>query len=320
MRTKLSTRRRNWAVITILLAMGSASAQDHVTAQGILEGSGFPVDYAAVEFGMTHVAGRVHMLSGAGGNIGVFVGEDGVFLVDGQFAPLTERIMAEVGRLSDDPIRFLINTHFHGDHTGGNANFASAGARIVAHDNARRTLSRPHFIEMRQTLFRAFGPNALPSITFKSSMSLNLGGERIDVIYAPPAHTDGDSVVVFRDSNVIHMGDIYRSRGQPVFDRNNGGSFEGLIRASDFVLNLMDEDTLIVPGHGQISTRADLVEVRNIMATVRDRIQAGIDAGQSEAEVVASNPSRGFPWRDGGPLTIDGTVRWIYTELAAKSR
>lgn len=301
----------------MLLAFGSATAQDHVSAQGLLEGGGFPVDYDAVEFRLTHVAGRVHMLSGAGGNIGVFVGDDGVFLVDGQFSPLTERIVAEVARLSDDPIRFLINTHFHGDHTGSNANFARAGTRIIAHDNTRQILSQPHYIEMIQTRFRAFGPNALPSITFKSSMSLNLGGERIDVIHAPPSHTNGDSVIFFRESNVLHMGDIYRSRGQPIFDRNNGGSYEGLIRASDFVLNLIDEDTLIVPGHGQISTRADLREVRNIMATVRDRIQAGIDAGQSEAEIVASDPSRGFPWRD-GRLTIDDTVRWIYTELAAK--
>ncbi|NNC63164.1 MAG: MBL fold metallo-hydrolase [Gammaproteobacteria bacterium] len=313
MRTKLRAWQRCAPVVATLLGFGSASAQ------GLLEGGGFPVNYEAVEFGMTHVAGRVHMLSGAGGNIGVFTGDDGVFLVDGQFAPLTERIVAEVAQLSDDPIRFLINTHFHGDHTGSNANFARAGARIIAHDNTRRILSGPHYIEMIQTRFQAFGPNALPSITFESSMSFNLSGERIDVIHAPPSHTNGDSVIFFRESNVLHMGDIYRSRGQPIFDRNNGGSYEGLIRASDFVLNLINEDTLIVPGHGQISTRADLQEVRNIMATVRDRIQAGIEAGQSEAEIVASDPSRGFPWRD-GRLTIDETVRWIHTELAAKSR
>ena len=282
MTTGLCTFRSLSALVALLLAHG-ASAQDHVTAQGLLEGGGFPVDYDAVEFRLTHVAGRVHMLSGAGGNIGVFVGEDGVFLVDGQFAPLTERIVAQVTGLSDGPIRFLINTHFHGDHTGGNANFARAGALIIAHDNTRRILAEPHYIEMIQTRFRAFGPIALPSITFKTSMSLNLSSERVDVIHAPPSHTDGDSVVFFRESNVIHMGDIYRSRGQPIFDRNNGGSYEGLIRASDFVLSLIDDDTLILPGHGQISTRADLVEVRNIMATVRDRIQAGIDAGQSEA-------------------------------------
>lgn len=301
--------------MSILLTAGNASAQDHVSAQGLLEGSGFPVDYDGVEFRLAHVAGRVHMLSGAGGNIGVFAGDDGVFLVDGQFAPLTERIVAEVARVSDDPIRFLINTHFHGDHTGGNENFSRAGALIIAHDNARRTLAQPHYIEMIQTRFRAFGPIALPAVTFKTSMSLNLGGERVDVIHAPPSHTDGDSVVFFRGSDVIHMGDIFRSRGQPIFDRNNGGSYEGLIAASDFVLNLVGEDTLIVPGHGQVSTRADLQEVRNIMATVRDRIQAGIDAGQSVEEIVVSDPSRGFDWRD-GRLTVAETVRWIHTELA----
>ena len=319
MRTRYRAGHGRWSLVGMLLFASNALAQDHVSAQGLLEGSGFPVDYDAVEFGMTHVAGRVHMLSGAGGNIGVFVGDDGVFLVDGQFAPLTERIVAEVARVSDDPVRFLINTHFHGDHTGSNENFSRAGALIIAHDNARRTLAQPHYIEMIQTRFRAFGPAALPAVTFKTSMSLNLGGERVDVIHAPPSHTDGDSVVFFRGSDVLHMGDIFRSRGQPIFDRNNGGSYEGLIVASDFVLNLMGEDTLIVPGHGQISTRADLQEVRNIMATIRDRIQAGVDAGQSADEVIASDPSRGFDWRD-GRLTVDETVRWIYLELAAKSQ
>jgi glyoxylase-like metal-dependent hydrolase (beta-lactamase superfamily II) len=268
---------------------------------------------------MTHVAGRVHMLAGAGGNLGVFVADDGVFLVDGQFAPLTERIRAEIGRVSDQPVRFLINTHFHGDHTGGNANFGPAGTIIVAHENVRRTLAQPHYIEMVQTRWPAFAPAALPAITFSNAVSFNQGGERIDVIHAPPSHTDGDSVIFFRGSDVIHMGDIFRTRGQPIFDRNNGGSYEGLIAASDFVLNLMGENTKIVPGHGAVSTRADLLEVRNIMATVRDRIQAGIDAGRTAEAIVASDPSAGFNWRD-GRLTVDETVRWIHTELVAQPR
>jgi glyoxylase-like metal-dependent hydrolase (beta-lactamase superfamily II) len=156
-------------------------------------------------------------------------------------------------------------------------------------------------------------------ITFKDSMSFHLGGERIDVIHAPPAHTDGDSVIFFRGSDVIHMGDIFRTRGQPIFDRNNGGSYEGLIAASDFVLDLISENTKIVPGHGPVSTRADLVQVRDIMATVRDRIQAGIDAGQTVEQIIAADPSAGFGWRD-GRLTVAETVRWIYTELVAKTR
>jgi glyoxylase-like metal-dependent hydrolase (beta-lactamase superfamily II) len=300
------------------LIVGSAWAAS-ASGQGILEGRGFGVDFDTVELRLAHVAGRVHMLRGAGGNLGVFVGDDGVFLVDGQFAPLTTRIQAEIRTLTAEPVRFLINTHFHGDHTGGNENFGPAGALIVAHENTRRTLAMPHYIEMVQTRWQAFGDAALPVVTFSDSMSFHLSGERIDVIHAPPSHTDGDSVVFFRDSNVIHMGDIYRSRGQPIFDRNNGGSYEGLIRASDFVLGLIDEDTKIVPGHGVISTRADLIEVRNIMASVRDRIRQGIAAGLSVEDVIASEPARGFEWRD-GRLTVEETVRWIYTELAGTTR
>lgn len=289
-----------------------------VAAQG-LDGPGFGVDYEAVELRLTPVAGRVHMLAGAGGNLGVFVAEDGVFLVDDQFAPLTERIRAEIATLTTAPVRFVINTHFHGDHTGGNENLGRAGALIVAHENVRRTLAQPHFIEMIQTRFPAFGVDALPVITFQESMTFHLGGEQIDIYHAPPSHTDGDSIIFFRESDVIHMGDIYRTRGQPIFDRNNGGSYEGLIAASDFVLGLVGEDTKIIPGHGVVSTRADLQAVRDIMATVRDRIAAGISAGQTMEEVVAADPSAGFGWRD-GRLTVEETVRWIYTELAARLR
>jgi len=309
-----SSIRRNGAAVVAALVCAVPAA-----AQGILEGGGFGVDYPAVEFELTHVGGRVHMLRGAGGNLGVFVGDDGVFLVDAQFAPLTARIQAEIRTLTAEPVRFLINTHFHGDHTGGNENFGPAGALIVAHENVRRTLAMPHYIEMVQTRWQAFGDAALPVVTFVESMSFHLSGERIDVIHAPPAHTDGDSVVFFRDSNVIHMGDIYRTRGQPIFDRNNGGSYEGLIRASDFVLDLIDDETKILPGHCAISTRADLVEVRDIMTAVRDRIQQGIDARMSVEDIVASDPSRGFGWRD-GRLTVDETIRWIYTELTAVGR
>jgi glyoxylase-like metal-dependent hydrolase (beta-lactamase superfamily II) len=307
------------AGIGVLVLVAQLIAAPAVAGQEILAGRGFGVDYDSVELELTHVGGRVHMLRGAGGNLGVFVSDDGVFLVDGQFAPLTQRIQAEIRSLSPEPVRFLINTHFHGDHTGGNYGFAPAGALIVAHENVRSTLAVPHYIEMVDTRWQAFGEAVLPVITFADSMTFHLGGERIDVIHAPPSHTNGDSLVFFRDSNVIHMGDVYRSRGQPIFDRNNGGTYEGLIRASEFVLDLIDDDTTILPGHGVLSTRTDLVEVRDIMAAVRDRIQQGIDAGLSVEEVVASNPSEGFEWRD-GRLTVEETVRWIYTELTANGR
>jgi len=308
---------RSYRALEVWISLVIALFSRGVLAQG-LEGPGFAVDYDTVEFRMTQVAGRVHMLAGAGGNLGVFVADDGVFLVDSQFAPLTERIRAEIRNLTPHPVRFLINTHFHGDHTGGNENFGPAGALIVAHENVRRTLAQPHYIEMVQTRWPAFGPEALPVITFRDSVSFHIGGERIDVIHAPPAHTDGDSVIYFRGSDVIHMGDIFRTRGQPIFDRNNGGSYEGLIAAADFVLDLIGESTKIIPGHGPISTRADLVESRNILTAVRDRIQVGIDAGRTMDEVVASDPSAGFGWRD-GRLTVEETVRWIYAELVNKT-
>jgi cyclase len=283
----------------------------------ILEGRGFPVDYATVEFELVPVAGQVHMLAGAGGNIGVFAGTDGVVLVDAQFAPLTERIRAEIAKINSAPIRFLINTHFHGDHTGSNMNLGATGTLIIAHENVRRTLAQPHYIEMIDTLFGAFDSSGLPVVTFEDSVTLHLNGEQIDIFHPPPAHTNGDSIIYFRGSDVIHMGDIYRTRGQPLFDRRNGGSFEGLIEASDFVLTIMGENTKIIPGHGVISSKADLQEIRDIMATVRDRIVVGIERGQSLGQIIASNPSGDFGWLD-ARLTVAELIEWIYLELAAR--
>lgn len=294
-----------------LLAVASAPAQQP------LDGSGFVVDFDAVTPQLTHIAGQVYMLTGAGGNMGVFVGDEGVFLVDGQFAPLTDRIRALIRTISAEPIRVLVNTHFHEDHTSANASFAAGGALIVAHENVLSTLSQPHYIEMINTRFGAFPPEALPDITYQQTLSLHLNGERVDIYHAPPAHTDGDSIIYFRTSNVIHMGDVFRSRGQPIFDRNNGGSYEGLIEASNFVLSLADADALIIPGHGVPATKAGLAQVRDIMATVRDRIAVAIREGRSLEEVIATEPSRGFDWRD-GRLSIRETIEWIYQELAAK--
>lgn len=283
------------------------------------QGPGFQVDFDKVEIRTTHVAGQVYMLAGAGGNIGVFAGADGVFLVDDQFAPLTEKIRAAIAEISDQPIRFLINTHFHEDHTGGNENLGEAGTLIVAHDNVRKTLSGPHFIEMIHTRFPAFEPSALPVITFSDALTFYLNGEEIYVLHAPPSHTDGDSIVYFRGSDVIHMGDIFRSRGYPIFDRRNGGSYEGLIEASDLVLHIAGEETKIIPGHGVVSSRADLQNVRDILASVRDRIAAAIAAGKSLEQTIAEKPTADFDehWSR-RRLSPDEVVEWIYAELSGK--
>ena len=283
-------------VLSLLYVCDSSLAQDP------LDGPGFGVDYDAVEFEMLHVSRQVHMLRGAGGNIGVFAGPDGVFLVDGQFGPLNARIRAEIAEVSDQPVRFLINTHFHEDHTSGNENFGADGVLIVAHENVLSTLAQPHYIEMINTRFRAFTAPALPVVTYQDSMSFHLNGERVDVYHAPPSHTNGDSVIYFRGSNVIHMGDIFRSRGQPIFDRNNGGSYDGLIEASNFVLSIADDDAMIIPGHGVLSSKADLMEVRDIMATIRDRIATAIRRGDTLREVIESDPTDGIvPGNDQRP-------------------
>jgi glyoxylase-like metal-dependent hydrolase (beta-lactamase superfamily II) len=201
----LAQRLTTLSGLLFALALWSTS----VSAQG----PGFQVDFHKVVIRTTHVAGQVHMLAGAGGNIGVFAGADGVFLVDDQFAPLTDRIRAAIAEISDKPIRFLINTHFHEDHTGGNENLGMAGTLIFAHDNVRKTLSGPHFIEMLHTHFPAFEPSALPVITFSEALTFYLNGEQVDVFHAPPSHTDGAAIVYFRGSDVIHMGDVFRSRG-----------------------------------------------------------------------------------------------------------
>ena len=285
-------------------------------AQEPLDGAGFVVDFDAVDPQITRVSGQVHMLSGAGGNIGVFAGDDGVFLVDSQFAPLNERIQAQIRTVSAAPIRLLINTHFHEDHTSANRNFSALGALLVAHKNVRRTLSQPHYIEMINTRFGAFESDALPQITYDDTLSFHLNGERVDIYHAPPSHTDGDSIIYFRGSNVIHMGDVFRTRGQPIFDRNNGGSYEGLIEAANFVLTIAGDNTMIIPGHGPLSSKSDLIESRDTMAAIRDRIAFAIREGRTLEEVIASDPSRGFDWRD-GRLSVIETIEWIYRELAA---
>jgi glyoxylase-like metal-dependent hydrolase (beta-lactamase superfamily II) len=298
--------KQGWAACALAFAAGAAFAQQ--------QGPGFDIDFDVVRITTEHVAGQVHMLRGDGGNIGVFVGEDGVFLVDDQFAPLTERIRAAIAEISGEPVRFVINTHFHDDHTNGNENFAEIGALIVAHENVRITLSRPHFIETVETIFPAFPEQALPVITFRDRVRFHLNGEDVEVFHVPAAHTDGDSIVYFRGSNVVHMGDVLRLRG-PIFDQNNGGSYLGLIRALDTVLGVVDENTRIIPGHGGLATRDQLREVRDGLTAVRDRIAAAIAEGKNVEQTIAEDPTRGYQWSMPRLMTMDKIIEWIYREI-----
>lgn len=235
----------------------------------------------AVEIESIDLAPGIHMLIGRGGNIGVSSGPDGVFLIDDQYAPLTERIVGAIREFSDGPIRFVLNTHWHGDHTGGNENLGKAGALIVAHDNVRERMSVEQFMEAFDRRVPASPQDALPVVTFGETVTFHLNGDEIHVFHVPHAHTDGDVIVHFRNANVVHMGDTYFAGRYPFIDIGSGGSIDGVIAAADVALELMDDETKVIPGHGALSTKADLRRYRDVLATVRDRVAEAMAAGRS---------------------------------------
>jgi len=204
-------------------------------------------DFSKVEIKTTKVAEDIYMLEGAGGNIGVCVGPEGVLVIDDQFAPLTDKIKAAITAISDKPIRFLFNTHFHGDHTGGNENFAKAGVAIVAHDNVRKRLSTEQYNAIFDRKTPPSPAEALPIVTFNDSVTFHIGGEEITCFHVPNAHTDGDAIVFFPRDNVVHMGDCLFNGLYPVLDISAGGSAAGMIAAADRMLKVTNADTCSRP-------------------------------------------------------------------------
>ncbi len=247
-----------------------------------------------VEIKTTQVSDSIYMLTGKGGNIGVSVGTDGVFLIDDQFAPLTGKIKAAIAKLSDQPVRFLLNTHWHPDHTGGNENIGKTGTVIVAHDNVRKRLSVDNFIEMFGAEAPAMNKAGLPVITFDQSLTFHLNGDEILVNHVDNAHTDGDSIVNFSAANVIHTGDIYFAGMYPFIDYNTGGSVEGVIQALEQVLAMSDADTIIIPGHGPISNRKELVPYINMLKTISSHMKKMIAEQATLEQIQATAPSKEF--------------------------
>lgn len=243
-------------------------------------------DFARVEITTTKLSPTVWMMEGAGGNLAVSAGEDSVFLVDDQFAPLTAKIQAAVARISPRPVQFLLNTHWHFDHTGGNENFGKASAVIVAHENVRRRMSTEQFIEGLKMKMPPSPKAALPVVTFTATMSFHLNGEEIRVLHAPRAHTDGDAIIHFTGSDVIHMGDVYFNGIYPFIDASSGGSVEGVLSACDQVIEMATDKTRIIPGHGPLSNRAELRVYRGVLATIAERVRKAISEGKSDAEIA----------------------------------
>ena len=262
----------------VLAAVGPAHAQD----------------FDRVDIQTVPVADGLYMLIGQGGNLGVSAGEDGVFLIDDQYAPLHAKIVAAVSKISTQPIRFVLNTHWHGDHTGGNELLGQGGALIVAHDNVRTRLEAGQFMTFFNRSVPPAPADALPILTFDESVTFYVNGQEIHAFHVDPAHTDGDAVVHFRTANVIHTGDVYFAGRYPFIDIESGGSINGVITAVDRIKNLCDVDTQIIPGHGPLSNAAELHEYREMLATVRDAIAALIAEGKSLKEVQAAKPTAAY--------------------------
>ena len=267
-------------------------------------------DFSKYEVQALKLTDTVYMLTGAGGNLGLSAGEDAVFLIDDQYAPMTDKIAAAIAKISSKPVKFIVNTHWHGDHTGGNENFGKTGSIIVAHDNVRKRMSVEQFIEAFNMRTKPSPKEALPVITFAGAATFHLNGDEIRAIHMANAHTDGDTIVHFLRNDVVHMGDIYFNGMYPFIDSASGGSVEGVIAACDKVDAIVSDKTRIIPGHGPVSNKAELKAYRDMLAAISTRIRDMIRQGRKLEEITAANVNAEFDekWNRGfikGPKFIE---------------
>ena len=293
---------RNFLVfLSILISSGAQSQEDR---------------YAGVEIKTHQVAPGIYMLVGEGGNIGVSAGADGVFMIDDQFAPLTDRITAAVAALSDQPIRFLVNTHWHYDHTGGNENLGNQGVLIVAHDNVYERMSKDTEIAAFNNVVPAAPEAALPVITFNDNVTFRLNGEEIRAVHYRHSHTDGDSVIHFVNANVIHTGDIWFNGFYPFIDVSSGGSIDGVISSIRTLINLADDDTRIIPGHGPLGDKQGMQDYLEMLEAVRDRMNKLIAEGKSLEQIMELGPNADYDAAMGkGFINPEQFLRVLYSDL-----
>ena len=289
------------ALILAVISSGSVLAGNH---------------WDSVEVQTVPVRDGLYMLMGEGGNIGVSVGEDGTFIIDDQYAEMTDKISSALGAVSGSTPRFLVNTHWHGDHAGGNENFGKKGSIIVAHENVREALKVEKSIPAFNMVKPPSPKEALPLITYQREMSLHLNGDDLRLYHVANAHTDGDSIVHFSKANVLHTGDVFFNGFYPFIDTASGGSIAGMIAASKKLLDLADENTRIMPGHGPLASKAELQAYHDMLVTAEANIAALKKAGKSVEDVVAAKPTAGLDgeWGDGF-LQPDVWVSIVYAGM-----
>lgn len=273
---------------------------------------------SSTEINTVRVADGIYMLTGAGGNMNIVVsvGNDGVLLIDDVFPELTDVIIGEIRELTEKPVRFVINTHWHWDHTGGNENFAKAGAIIIAQESVMPWMTTWQISGMEGTPKSPQPPKGLPVVTFKDELTLRFNDQTIVVTNVGPAHTAGDAIVHFVEKDVYAMGDIYLTRSYPFFDLNTGGNINGLIAALDKVLTKIRPDTTIIAGHGSLSNGKELKEYRDMVVTLRNRVQVAIDDGKTLDQIIAMKPTADLDEKWSNPIMIPPAVlKFIYISL-----
>jgi cyclase len=292
-----------FAVVALLAFGALAAAQD---------------DFSKVEIKATKVSGNIYMLEGAGGNIGVSVGEDGILIVDDEFAPLAEKIRAALKNMGEGKLRFILNTHWHGDHTGGNAPLGR-DAPIIAHDNVRKRLSTEQRLEFFKQTVPASPKEALPVITFDQSLSVHFNGEEIRVIHFPHGHTDGDSVIFFTKSNVVHMGDDFFAGRFPFVDLDSGGSVQGLLKNISDIIPKLPDGAKLIPGHGPISTIDDLKAYHRMLMDTTEVVRKKMAAKETLDQIKKEGlPAEWKSWGEGF-IKTDQWIELVYRSLQTTS-
>ena len=277
-------------------------------------------DFSKVQIKVTQVAGNIYLLEGAGGNIGASVGDDGIVIVDDQYAPLADKIQAALKGITDKPVRFVINTHYHGDHTGGNAYFQKQ-APIIAHDNVRKRLENGGAAGNGSSVHMDVKPAAkesLPIITFDHDVTVHLNGEDIRALFFPAGHTDGDSIIFFPKSNVVHMGDDFVTYGFPFIDVDSGGSINGMIDAVEKVIGQLPPDVKIIPGHGPISNLDDVRAYLTMLKATRDVVAKQIKDGKTLDQMKQAKILE--PWKkySGDFISADAFIETLYNSLTGQ--